>query len=201
MTNDPVVYVVDDDESFLRAIVRRIAAAGFDVQPFDTAEALFQQPLDQPGCVVIDLRLGDASGLDVQDALAKRRNPLPVIFLTGHGDVHSSVRAMKHGAVDFLTKPVSGDDLIDAIGRALALDRSMRAERETLGALRERFDRLTPREREVFALVARGRLNKQIAGELNTAVRTVKAHRANVMQKMGAASVADLAVAAKQLGV
>jgi FixJ family two-component response regulator len=143
--------------------------------------------------------MGDQSGLELQDAIGEMNDPLPVIFLTGHGDVPSSVRAMKRGAVDFLTKPVSGDELLDAVRRAIALDAKTRADRQALRELHRRFARLTGRERQVFALVARGLLNKQIAGELGTTERTVKAHRAHVMRKMEAQSVADLTRAAERL--
>lgn len=196
----PVVHVVDDDPSFLRAVSRRLEAAGFVVEPFDSAEAFLSRSSNSPGCVLVDLRMHGRSGLDLQEALGRTDDPMPVIFLTGHGDIQSSVRAMKHGAVDFLTKPVAGDELVEAVQRALALDARARAERRVIGDLRARYQRLTPREREVFALVARGLLNKQIAGELGTSERTVKAHRAHVMRKMNVPSVADLARVAERLG-
>lgn len=199
-TRGPVVHVVDDDPSFLQAISRRLEAAGFDVEPFTSAEAFLARRSDFEGCAVVDLKLGGLSGLELQEALVGTADPLPVIFLSGHGDVHSSVRAMKRGAVDFLTKPVSGDDLVDAVRRAIALDASARAERRTLREVRSRHERLTPREREVFTLVARGMLNKQIAAELGTSERTIKAHRARVMEKMSAQSVTDLARMAQLLG-
>lgn len=199
MTPRPVVRVVDDDPSFLRAVTRRLEAAGFEVQAFDSAEAFLARPSDAPGCVVVDLRMQGLSGLQLQEANARAEEPLPVIFLTGHGDVHSSVRAMKQGAVDFLTKPVAGEELVETVERALAFDVNARAARHRLRELRSRFGSLTGREREVFALVVRGLLNKQIAGELGTSERTVKAHRANVMRKMNATSVADLARAAELL--
>ena len=197
----PTVYVVDDDVSFLRAISRRLVAAGFQVEAFASAEAFLGRPPIGPGCTVVDLRLGDRSGLTVQEALLASTEPLPVIFLSGHGDVHTSVQAMKHGAVDFLTKPVSGAELIDAIQRALSLDAAARVERQKMRSLLARAARLTPRERQVFALVARGLLNKQIAAELHTTERTVKAHRAKVMEKMALPSVADLVLAAERLGI
>jgi FixJ family two-component response regulator len=195
----PVVHVVDDDPSFSRAVSRRLEAEGFEVVTFDSAEAFLSALTDGPGCVVLDLRMPGAGGLDVQEALARRADPLPVVFLTGHGDVHSSVRAMKAGAVDFLTKPVTGDELVEAVRRAIGLDESARASRRQARDLRSRYARLTPREREVFALVARGLLNKQIAGELGMAERTVKAHRGRVMEKMELQSVAELALAAERL--
>jgi FixJ family two-component response regulator len=195
----PVVHVVDDDRSFSRAVSRRLEAAGFQVVTFDSAEAFLSALTDGPGCVVLDLRMPGAGGLDVQAALARRAEPLPVDFLTGHGYVHSSVRAMKAGAVDFLTKPVTGDELVEAVRRAIALDESTRASRRQGRDLRARYARLTRREREVFALVARGLLNKQIAGELGIAESTVKAHRGRVMEKMELQSVAELALAAERL--
>ena len=197
----PVVYLVDDDQSFLRAVTRRLEAAGLRVAGFGSAEAFLKSGFSEPGCVVVDLRLGDQSGLDVQEAISKSGEPLPVIFLTGHGDVHSSVRAMKRGAVDFLTKPVSGDELVQVVQRAIELDTRLRAERRAMQELRERYERLTPREREVCVMVARGMPNKQIAAALGTAERTVKAHRARVMAKMGAQSVADLAIAVGRLAL
>jgi FixJ family two-component response regulator len=193
------VCVVDDDASFLRAISRRLEAADFEIEAFSSAEAFLSRRSRSPGCVVVDLRMEGQSGLELQDAIAGMDEPLPVIFLTGHGDVPSSVRAMKRGAVDFLTKPVAGDQLIDAVQRAIALDASARSERQALRELRGRYARLTARERQVFAFVARGLLNKQIAGELGTTERTVKAHRAHVMRKMEAQSVADLTRAAERL--
>ena len=199
--NTPVVYVVDDDASFLRAISRRLEAAGLRVAGFGSADTFLKSSFAGPGCVVVDLRLGDQSGLELQDAIAKSREPLPVIFLTGHSDVHSSVRAMKRGAIDFLTKPISGDELVEVVQRAIALDSRLRAERGAMRELHERFERLTPREREVCVLVARGMLNKQIAAELGISERTVKAHRARVMGKMRVPSVADLAVAVRRLAL
>lgn len=195
----PVVCVVDDDASFLRAVSRRLEAADFEVEAFSSAEAFLARRSSSPGCVVVDLRMGGQSGLELQDAIAGMDDPLPVIFLTGHGDVPTSVRAMKRGAVDFLTKPVSGDELVDVVRRAVALDANTRADRQALRELHRRYARLTLRERQVFTLVARGLLNKQIAGELGTTERTVKAHRAHVMRKMEAQSVADLTRAAERL--
>ena len=196
----PIVCVVDDDPSCLRAIARRLEAAGFDVEPFESAEAFLARRPHAPGCAVVDLRMPGAGGLDIQDALSATEDPLPVIFLTGHGNVQDSVRAMKRGAVDFLTKPVAGEELVAAVTRAIALDGKARAAWQALRTLRGRYDTLTPREKQVFALVARGLLNKQIAAELGTSERTVKAHRAQVMSKMGVSSVADLTRAAERLG-
>jgi FixJ family two-component response regulator len=193
------VYVVDDDPSFLRAVSRRLGAAGFQVEAFESAEAFLSSRRGSPGCVVLDLRMPDVGGLEVQEALLRSDEPMPVIFLTGHGDVHGSVRAMKRGAVDFLTKPVNGEELIAAVTRAIAIDAQSRDERSALRDLRSRYARLTPREREVCALVAKGWMNKQIAAQLGTTERTIKAHRAQVMTKMALQSVADLVLAIERL--
>jgi FixJ family two-component response regulator len=195
----PIVRVVDDDRSFLRAVSRRLEAAGFAVEAYESAEAFLAHLTDAPGCAVVDLRMPGVGGLELQDTLTRAREPMPVIFLTGHGDVRSSVRAMKHGAMDFLTKPVGGEELIEAVRRAIAADVASRVERRRLRELQASYATLTRREREVFALVARGLLNKQIAGELGTSERTVKAHRACMMKKMGVTSVADLARIAERL--
>jgi FixJ family two-component response regulator len=197
----PVVHVVDDDPSFRRAISRRLRAAGFRVMAFGSAgEFLESRRPGSGGCALLDLRMPGPDGLELQEALLRQEDPLPVIFLTGQGDIPSSVEAMKKGAVDFLTKPVAGDALLEAVSRALALDATAREARRSAGDWRARFDSLTPREREVFALVVRGLLNKQIAAELGTTERTIKAHRQKVMQKMRADSLAELARAAERLG-
>jgi len=198
----PIVCVVDDDPSFLRAISRRLEIAGFHVQAFNSAAAFLARPrLDTPSCAVVDLHMPDVDGLALQEQLDAHEDPTPLVFLTGHGDVLSSVRAMKGGAVDFLTKPVSGEELIGAVVVALARDREARRVRRRVQRARAAFTTLTPREREVFALATRGLLNKQIAAELGISERTVKAHRAQVMRKMGAASLADLVRSAECLGI
>lgn len=194
------VYLVVNNPAALRDISQRLEAAGFDVEVFNSAEAFQACQLDAPGCVVVELDLHGRSGLDLQDALRRLAEPPPMIFLAAPGDVGSSVRAMKHGAVDILATPVTADALLDAVRRAIALDADARARRRAVRELRARYERLTPREREVFALVARGLPNKQIAAELGNAERTVKAHRACVMEKMEFTSVADLARAAERLG-
>ena len=187
------VFVVDDDPSVLRSLERLLRAAEYAVETYASPRAFLESaPVDRPGCVVVDLRMPELGGLDLQEELSRRGFPLPLIFLTGHGDVPSSVRAMKGGAIDFLSKPCDETDLLAAVERALARDaeaREARAEREAVGA---RFAALTPREREVCLLVARGLLNKQIAAELGTAEKTVKIHRGRVMEKLGADSVAAL---------
>jgi FixJ family two-component response regulator len=197
----PIVYLVDDDPSFLRALSRRLQAAGYEVQCFDSPEQFLgrQHRSDAPGCVVLDLQMPGPGGLELQQALAKANEPLPVIFLTAHGDVPSSVRAMKGGAVDFLSKPVRGEDLLEAIRLALtrgAVEREKRQKSREWGA---RYERLSPREREVFTLVVRGLPNKQIADLLGVSERTVKAHRSQVMHKMGVQSGAELGRAVEWL--
>jgi FixJ family two-component response regulator len=194
------VYLVVDDPPALRDISQRLQAAGFDVEAFSSGEAFQACQFDAPGCVIGELHSRGGIGLELQDALRRTADPPPVIFLATPGDVSSSVRAMKQGAVDILARPVSTDALMDAVRRAIALDTDARAQRQAVRELRARYERLTPREREVFALVTRGLLNKQIAAELGAAERTVKLHRARVMEKMEVGSVADLTRAAERLG-
>jgi FixJ family two-component response regulator len=194
---------VDDDHHFLRAVSRLLRTAGFHVATFNSSDDFLNHcRLDQstPGCVVLDLQMPGLGGLELQILVASGEEPLPVIFLTGHGDVPSSVRAMKSNAVDFLTKPVRQDDLVDAVKRALSLDSEGREARRQLRELQARYGELTPREREVLALVVRGMLNKQIAYELGIGERTIKAHRAQIMAKMQVQSVADLVRIAERLG-
>jgi FixJ family two-component response regulator len=189
----PIIYLVDDDPSFLRALSRRLQAADYQVETFGSAEEFLSHCRSEAAaCAVLDLQMPGPSGLELQEALAQAEEPLPVVFLTAHGDISSSVRAMKRGAVDFLTKPVRGDELLEAVGRAVA---RRAAEQQTRRQKREwgaRYENLTPREREVFALVVSGRPNKQIADVLGISERTVKAHRAQVMHKMGVQSPAEL---------
>ena len=191
---NPVIHVVDDDESVRTGVVRLLQAAGFEARGYASAGEFLLGRSDRnaPGCVVLDVRMPGPSGLDLQEALARLEVPLPIVFLTGHGDIPMSVRAMKAGAVDFLAKPVSRDTLLASVRAALARDAETRAAREGLRLLRARYETLTPREREVFAGVVAGKLNKQIAADLGTAERTVKAHRAQIMGKMQVASVAAL---------
>lgn len=194
-----MVHVVDDDESWRIAVSRLLRAAGYEVCTYASAGE-FALGLDQGlnGCLLLDVRMPGPSGLELQASLARHGLSLPVVFLTGHGDIPMSVRAMKAGAIDFLTKPVQSAQLLAAIDTALARDADNRRTRAYRQECQDRLDRLTPREREVFERVIAGQPNKQIAAELNAAERTIKAHRARVMEKMEAASLADLVRLAEQ---
>jgi FixJ family two-component response regulator len=197
-----MVFVVDDDASFRSAVSRLVRAGGYAVATFASATEFLQSTrTEAPGCVLLDLQMPGPSGLDLQSAIVRSTNPLPIVFLTGQGDIPTSVNAMRAGADDFLTKPVKKDVLFPAIERALARDAQERALRARRRELRARFDALTPREREVLARVLKGRLNKQIAGDLDTSERTIKAHRANLMAKMQVQSVAELAQLAHEAGL
>ena len=189
----PTVHIVDDDASFLAAISRLLSASGFAVKTFScVADFLGQRDPDTPGCVVADLQMPGASGPDLQSALAETENPPPLLFLTGHGDIPSTVRAMRSGAVDFLEKRAPKEELIEAINRALARDAREREERAVQTDLRARFDALTARELEVLSHVVKGRLNKQIAADLGIHERTVKLHRTAITTKLHVQSVAEL---------
>jgi len=201
VTSDGLVYVIDDDASVRRALARLIASAGLDVETFPSAEAFLHHPVtDRPACLVLDVRLPGENGLELQAALGDARRSLPIIFLTAHGTVSGSVRAMKEGAVDFLQKPVDEDELLGGIERALDRSREARASLAEQARLERRLEALTAREREVLGLVATGMLNKQIAERLGVAEKTIKVHRGRVMQKMAAASVADLVRMLHKLG-
>src|SRR5207244_1954606 len=190
----PIVHVVDDDDSLRKAVTRLLRAAGYDVRTYASAGdfALTSREDNIRGCVLLDVRMPGPSGLDLQEALGREEEPLPVIFLTAHGDVPTSVRAMKAGAVDFLTKPIKRDALLSAVRTALARDLRLHTSHKQRRDLRMRFEKLTPRERNVFELVVAGRLNQPIGAELGLAERTVKAHRAQVMAKIQATSLAEL---------
>ena len=193
MSTTPLIHVVDDDPSVRTGLLRLLDAAGFETRGYSsTGEFLLQPPPDRPGCLLLDLRLPGPSGLELQEALQRQNIMLPIVFLTGHATVASSVRAMKAGAVDFLTKPVKRDTLLDAVQRALARDATQRAAREEADRLHVRFASLTQRQREVFDRIVAGKLNKQIADELGIAERTVKREREQVMAKLDANSAADL---------
>ncbi len=196
------VFVVDDDASFLSAVTRLLRAGGYAVKTFAAAdEFLKNPPPDLPGCVIADLHMPVMNGLDLQESLARAGNPLPVIFLTGHGDIPTSVHAMRKGAEDFLTKPVVREKMFEAVQRALARNAREREAQTRHRKLRARFDTLTPREREVLAQVIQGRLNKQIAADLDACERTIKAHRAKFMAKLRVQSVAELVRLTQALGL
>jgi RNA polymerase sigma factor (sigma-70 family) len=193
MTRASVVFVVDDDPSVRSSLKFLLSSVGLQVESFESAETFLQRkPPDAPSCLVLDVRLRGLSGLDFQRELAARNIRIPIVFVTGHGDIPMSVRAMKAGAIEFLTKPYRDQDLLDAVRVALERDRARREQEKDLTDLRQRFESLTPREQEVISLVVSGMLNKQIAGELGTAENTVKVHRSRAMEKMNAQSFADL---------
>ena len=193
MTGAPVVFVVDDDPSVRSSLKFLLSSVGLQVESFDSAETFLQRkPPDAPSCLVLDVRLRGLSGLDFQRELAARNIRIPIVFVSGHGDIPMSVRAMKAGAIEFLTKPYRDQDLLDAVRIALDRDRARREQQKDLTDLQQRFDSLTPREQEVISKVVSGMLNKQIAGELGTAENTVKVHRSRAMEKMNAQSFADL---------
>ena len=198
----PIIHVVDDDQPFRTAVTRLLRAAKYEVRGYASAtEFLNSDPCAVPGCILLDLRMPGDSGFDLQQSLARMEERLPIIFLTGHGDIPASVRAMKAGAVDFLTKPVRRETLLRAVQSALSLDAKARAARAALRELQNLYETLTPREREVFAHVVGGKLNKQIAFDLGTRERTIKAHRASIMDKLRVQSVADLVRLAEELGI
>jgi FixJ family two-component response regulator len=198
----PAIVVIDDDVSMRKALDNLFKSVGFEVELFASPQEFLQSNRsDRPGCIVLDVRFPGRSGLDMQRELTQAEAQLPIIFITGYGDIPMSVRAMKAGAVEFLTKPFREQDLLDAVGTALERDRVRRAGETRLAELRSRFATLTARERQVLALVVAGRLNKQIAGELGVSEMTVKMHRRQVMRKMQATGVAQLVRLADQLSV
>ncbi|MDX2263410.1 MAG: response regulator transcription factor [Hyphomicrobiales bacterium] len=201
-TDQSIVFIIDDDPFVRASIESLLRSVGYTVRPFaSTQEFMLNERLDAPSCLVLDVRLPGRSGLEFQRELNESDIRRPIVFITGHGDVPMSVTAMKAGAIEFLTKPFRDQDLLDAVHRGLEMDRGRRAEAAMLAELRKRFHAMTPREREVMALVATGRLNKQIAAQLDLSEITVKVHRSHVMRKMDAKSLPDLVRFADRLAI
>jgi RNA polymerase sigma factor (sigma-70 family) len=201
-TASAVIHVVDDDASFRRAVARLLQASGYRVALYESGERLLERPPGaEPGCILLDLHMNGLSGLELQQRLAQTGHSLPIVFLTGHGDLPSSVKAIKAGAEDFLSKPVSKQTLLDAVEQALARYREQQEQRDRIESLHVLLSQLTPREREVFSLVVRGKLNKQIAFTLGTSERTIKAHRHAVMEKLKVQSVAEAVSIAARIGM
>jgi FixJ family two-component response regulator len=199
---EPIVFIVEDDVSMRRALTNLFQSVGLEVEVFGSASEMLQGKLpDVASCLVLDVRLPGLSGLDLQAELAKSNIHIPVIFMTGHGDIPMTVRAMKSGAVDFLTKPFRDQEMLDAVGTAIERDRKRREASKVAANLQALLDALTSREREILALVSSGLMNKQIAAELELAEITVKIHRGHIMKKMGAKSLADLVRMAEALGI
>jgi FixJ family two-component response regulator len=202
MDAEALVFVVDDDAPMRESLKNLLRSVGLWVEAFASAQEFLRSPRpDVPGCLVLDVRLPGLSGLDLQKQMAQGDRDMPIIFITGHGDIPMTVQAMKAGAVEFLTKPFRDQELLDAVQHALARDRQAREQRAQSDALRRRYSALTPREREVMALVVAGLLNKQIAGQLGTSEAAVKVHRQHVMAKMAAGSLATLVRMADRLGI
>jgi len=199
---EPIVFVIDDDASMRRALTNLFQSVGLEVEVFGSAPEMLQSKLpDVASCLVLDIRLPGVSGLDFQTELAKANIHIPIIFMTGHGDIPMTVRAMKGGAVDFLTKPFRDQDMLDAVVTAIERDRTRREAEKAVANAQALFETLTSREREVLTLVASGLMNKQVAAELGLAEITVKIHRGHIMKKMGARSLADLIKMAQTLGI
>jgi RNA polymerase sigma factor (sigma-70 family) len=197
-----IIYVIDDDESVREGVVDLLRSVGHTVQPFGSAQEFLDSPRpDAPGCIVLDVRLPGPSGLEFQHTLSKSNIQLPIVFISGHGDIPMSVRAIKSGAIEFLTKPLNEQQLLDAVQAGIEHDRARREQANVVAEFRERFDSLTPREREILTLVVSGRPNKQIAAQLGLSEMTVKVHRSQVMRKMRASSLVDLVRMADRLGV
>ena len=202
MEPDRVVFIVDDDASLRESLKDLIGSVGLCVEAFASAQEFLRSKRPEvPGCLVLDVRLRGSSGLDLQKQMAEADMEIPIIFITGHGDIPMTVQAMRAGAVEFLTKPVRDQDLLDAIQQGLERDRKAREQRAKIAELHSRYRSLTPREREVMTLVVAGLLNKQIAGDLGTSEASVKVHRQHVMEKIGARSLAELVRMADKLGI
>jgi FixJ family two-component response regulator len=201
-TSDVTVFVIDDDVSVRKSVARLIESVGLKVETFASArEYLKQDPCEGPACLVLDVRMPEMSGLDLQDELTSAGLSMPIIFITGHGNVPMSVKAVKAGAVDFIEKPFDDQTLLDAINEAIKRDRKSKLDQAEINEIQKRVDSLTKREKEVFALVVQGLLNKKIAFELGTSEKTVKVHRGRVMEKMQAESLADLVRMAERIGI
>jgi FixJ family two-component response regulator len=197
-----IVHIVDDDEDSRKATARLLEIAGLEARTYAGArEFLVTLEAESPGCIILDVRMPDFNGLDLQAELAQRGVSLPIVFVTAHGEISDTVRAIQRGAVDFLTKPVDGHVLLAAVGRALAHDTAARAERVRQQTLRGRYERLTPREREVFLHLISGQLNKEVAVDLRITERTIKLHRANILEKLEVNSMVELARLAVELGI
>jgi FixJ family two-component response regulator len=198
----PTVFVVDDDAPVRRALARLLHSAGYQTETFASAEGfLAQGRFDAPGCILLDVRMPGLNGLELQQALAAADRQLPIVFITGHGDVPMSVRAMKAGAEDFLPKPFDDEELLKAVAQALNKSQREQNERTEVAEIRKRLSSLTPREREVLCHVVAGQLNKQIAADLSIAEKTIKVHRGRVMEKMGASSLAGLVAMTGRIGI
>jgi FixJ family two-component response regulator len=198
----PIVFVIDDDESMRRGLTNLFESVGLQVQAFGSAPELLQRKLpDVPSCLVLDIRLPGMSGLDFQDLLEKGAIHIPIVFMTGHGDIPMSVKAMKAGAADFLTKPFRQQEMLDAVTAAIERDRKRRQDEKIVSNAQALFETLTPREREILALVSAGLMNKQIAAEIGIAEITVKIHRGHIMKKMGTRSLANLVRITEMLGI
>ena len=199
---EPIVFIVDDDDSVRKSLARLITSVGLKVETFSSANAFLKRDAyDGPACLVLDIRMPGLSGLDLQTELARAQRTLSIVFISGHGNITMSVQAIKAGAVDFLEKPFEEQDLLDAVNLAIQKDRAAKQKLADLSKIQERVESLTPREREVFAFVVTGMLNKQIAFEMGISEKTIKVHRARVMQKMQAESLADLVRLAEKLGI
>jgi FixJ family two-component response regulator len=201
-TREPIVFVVEDDESVRRALTNLFQSVGLEVELFGSASEMLENRLpDVASCLVLDVRLPGLSGLDFQTELARAKIHIPIIFMTGHGDIPMTVKAMKGGAVDFLTKPFRDQDMLDAVLAAIEQDRKRRESDKKVANFQALLETLTPREREIFSMVSSGLMNKQIAAELGLAEITVKIHRGHIMKKMGAKSLLDLVIKAETLGI